>query len=224
MDTLEHTETAVDMVPMPIHERVEAVMDEVQSVGKDGFNKNQKYNFRGIDAVVNAVGPAFRRHGVVPVPVLQSVNYRDVKSAGGSPQREVTVIVRYEFTGPAGDTIAVTVPGEAMDSGDKGTAKAMSVAYRIALLQLLCIPTDEPDPDEASYERASGPTEESVELMASVEAAAHRGALKRVWDRVVAASTKGVITGAEAQGLSDRIKERIPELPEDPDAPEGASE
>ena len=42
-----------------------------------------------------------------------------------------------------------------MDVGDKGTPKAMSVAYRIVLLQMLCIPTDEPDPDSQSYERAA---------------------------------------------------------------------
>lgn len=42
-----------------------------------------------------------------------------------------------------------------MDSGDKATAKAMSVAFRTALLQALCLPTDEIDPDAESYERSS---------------------------------------------------------------------
>ena len=44
---------------------------------------------------------------------------------------------------------------EVVDSGDKATAKAMSVAFRTALLQALCLPTDEPDPDASSYERSS---------------------------------------------------------------------
>jgi hypothetical protein len=44
--------------------------------------------------------------------------------------------------------------GEAFDMGDKATAKAMSVAYRTCLLQALTIPTDDPDPDESSYEQA----------------------------------------------------------------------
>jgi len=43
-----------------------------------------------------------------------------------------------------------------MDSGDKATAKAMSVAFRTALLQSLSLPTDEVDPDATSYERSSG--------------------------------------------------------------------
>jgi hypothetical protein len=41
-----------------------------------------------------------------------------------------------------------------MDFGDKGAPKAMSVAYRIALLQALCIPTDDTEPDAQSYDRA----------------------------------------------------------------------
>src|SRR5690606_40176303 len=55
---------------------------------------------------------------------------------------------------PAGDTSECVSIGEAMDSGDKATPKAMSVAMRVALLQALCIPTDEPDVDSQSYERS----------------------------------------------------------------------
>lgn len=229
MDTIENTST----LPT-VRDALKAVMDEVQAVGKDGFNKNQKYNFRGIDAVVNAVGPAFRKHGIVPVPILKDINYRDVKSAGGSPQREVTVKVCYQFVGPAGDMLDVVVPGEAMDSGDKGTAKAMSVAYRIALLQLLCIPTDEPDPDESSYERGREsfeaakpakfqPSADAQELMASVNAMEHQGAAKRVWKRIVDGFKAGAITETEANWLRKRYEERGPELPPDP-APQEATE
>jgi hypothetical protein len=67
----------------------------------------------------------------------------------------VRVKVTYTFIGVNGDTIKATVVGEAMDSGDKATAKAMSVAFRTALLQSLSLPTDEVDPDAHSYERSS---------------------------------------------------------------------
>jgi hypothetical protein len=137
-----------------IYAVMSAAMEEVQAVRKDGFNDQQRYNFRGIDQVVNAVGPIFRKHKIIPVPHHCSANYRDVLTSTGKPSREVTVEATYRFYGPAGDYIEAVVPGESMDSGDKGTPKAMSVAYRIVLLQMLCIPTDEPDPDSQSYERA----------------------------------------------------------------------
>lgn len=130
------------------------VMEDVRAVRKGDRNRDQGYNFRGVDAVVNAVGPALRKHGVLVVPVLEEANYRDVTTSRGKPSRECTVKVRYRFYGPAGDFIEAVTPGESMDFGDKGAPKAMSVAFRIALLQALALPTDESDPDAHSYERA----------------------------------------------------------------------
>ena len=43
--------------------------------------------------------------------------------------------------------------GEGMDSGDKASNKAMAIAYKYALFQVFCIPTEEmTDPDGESYE------------------------------------------------------------------------
>ena len=140
-----------------------AVMADVQAVGKTGHNSSQNYNFRGIDGVIDAVGPAMRTHGVFVIPSVREANYRDVEvGKNRTLMREVTVKVKYVIIGPAGDPLVVPeipefgdVVGESMDSGDKGTAKAMSVAYRIFLLQALSIPTHSGDPDESSYERAT---------------------------------------------------------------------
>lgn len=147
-----------------VYERWAAVMEEVQAVKKTGHNAAQNFNFRGVDAVVNAAGPAMRKHGVMAIPSLKEASYRDIEVGKNRTQmREVTVKVKYCLVGIKGDVFEHpdpdfgVVPGESMDSGDKGTAKAMSVAERIFLLQALMIPTDEPDPDESSYERAAKP-------------------------------------------------------------------
>lgn len=157
----------IDQVGPTIVEALNAVMRQVRGVSKKGRNTQQNYDFRGIDAVLNAAGPAFRDHGIVPSPILEHVEYRDVKTTTGKAAREVTVRVRYRFTGPRGDYVDAVVPGESLDSGDKGTAKAMSVAYRIALIQVLALPTTERDPDAQSYERGSGRVDVAVD-------AAHR--------------------------------------------------
>ena len=140
-----------------IAQALSAVMGDVQAVGKTGHNSSQNYNFRGIDAVVNAVGPAFRQHGIVCMPTVEGIERREYATRSGSAMLNVSVLVRYVFTGPAGDHLDCVVWGEAADSGDKATSKAFSVAYRTALLQALCIPTDEPDPDSSSHERATTP-------------------------------------------------------------------
>jgi hypothetical protein len=135
-------------------EALALVMQDVTHVGKEGFNEQQRYRFRGIDGVMNSVGPALRKVGVVVTPILDTAEHRDVQTSTGKSSRETTVTVTYRFYGPHGDYIDTRVPGESMDFGDKGTPKAMSVAFRTALLQVLCLPTDEPDADQQTYERA----------------------------------------------------------------------
>ena len=122
-------------------------MADVRAVGKDGYNEQQGFSFRGVDGVVNAVGPALREHGVLVTPRVLDKSYRDFETSRGALMHECIVEVEYTFTGPEGDTLVGSSLGESADSGDKGTAKAMSVAYRTWWLQALCIPTDEPDPD-----------------------------------------------------------------------------
>jgi hypothetical protein len=134
---------------------VSAVMGDVQSVAKDGRNASQGFNFRGIDAVVNAVGPALRKHGVVVTPRVLAYTASSYSTSNNKVMHSVTAEVEFTFHGPAGDTLVCSALGEAADSGDKATSKAHSVAFRTALLQALCIPTDEPDPDESSHERTA---------------------------------------------------------------------
>ncbi len=138
-------------------EALALVMDEVQSISKSSRNEFQNFNFRGIDAVMNAVGPAFRKHGVVCVPIATSYADEHYQAKGGSNMRSVTLTVTFRFYGPAGDWIDAQVCGESADAGDKSIPKAHSVAYRTLLLQALCIPTDEADPDAQTIERAEPP-------------------------------------------------------------------
>lgn len=130
------------------------VMEDVQAVRKGDRNEQQNFNFRGIDAVVNAVGPALRKHGVVAVPVAVDPRFESYQSRQGAQMRNCTLKVTWRFYGPAGDHIEAETLGEAADAGDKSTPKAASVAYRTLLLQALCIPTDDPDPDATTAERA----------------------------------------------------------------------
>lgn len=140
---------------LTVHQALSKVMGDVQAVKKDSKNQAQRFNFRGIDAVMNAVGPALRKYGVTILPEDVEVHRSNGTTASGKQTAEVVVKVTYRIYGPAGDSIHGKVAAEAMDFGDKAIAKAMSVAYRTFLLQALTIPTDEPDPDSESYERGA---------------------------------------------------------------------
>lgn len=142
--------------PTGIFDALAAVMADVQAVAKRDKNNHQNFMFRGIDAVLNAVGPALRTHEVVVIPDVLDIHYDAVRTSQDKPATACRVTVAYRFYARDGSSVAATVPGEAWDSGDKATSKAMSVAFRTALLQALALPTDEPDPDNDTYERQDG--------------------------------------------------------------------
>jgi hypothetical protein len=140
-----------------IYKLLNEAKQKIGAVGKNEVNSAQKFNFRGIDAVINQVAPVFNELGIIVVPEVLEHIYETVSiGQRQTPMGHVTLAVKYTFYGPEGDNVSATVLAEAMDSGDKAAAKAMSVGMRIALLQTLNLPTDEPDPDSVSYERSGG--------------------------------------------------------------------
>jgi hypothetical protein len=87
-------------------------MRKVKPVGKTQRNTQQNYNFRGIDDVVNAANPVFKRLGILVIPRVRSATYRDVTTTKGNPSREVTVTVEFAFYGPRGDCLSAVVADE----------------------------------------------------------------------------------------------------------------
>lgn len=151
------TTTEAPPAPISAAQSIAGVMAAVGHVAKDGVNTQQNFNFRGIDAVMNAVGPALRSVGGFIKPDVEKAVYEHGSTANGKATLEVRLRVRYSWFGTdGGDPITSTVVAEATDMSDKATAKAMSVAYRTYLLQILALPTTEKDPDEEYIDRGTG--------------------------------------------------------------------
>lgn len=146
---------------VPVYVAWSNVMGEINGIGKGSWfgkpGQTGSYRFRGVDAALNAFGPACRLHGVLVLPVKTEAAYRDVKTSTGKNSRECTVTVTYQIIGPAGDHIEVQSVGESMDSADKGTAKALSTSLRSLLLLGGLVPTGDPEPDAENVERGEAP-------------------------------------------------------------------
>lgn len=187
-------------------EAVGAVRKTQQAPGAIGG-----YQFRGVDAVVNAVHPVFTRLGIVMLPEVLETQREPVTTKGGGGMMNVTARVRFTFVGPAGDRLQVTTLGEAADSGDKATTKAQSVALRVALLQALLLPTDEPDPDEQGYERAarserpSGRAERPSEPAAPSPAEVEHQAVMDIWN-----DAYGALTESQQQWVREHWGDNTP--------------
>lgn len=171
-----------DMVP--VHLAWLRVRKDVRAIAKgEQYNGGgTRFNFRGVDTVVNTFGPVTLRHGVNVLPQQVDAEYRDTTTSKGSKMRECTVRVTWLIVGPKGDTFTAQTQGEALDSADKGTAKAQSVALRVLLLTGGLTPTHDKDPDASYVERGEAPVRAAVSY---VDEIAHpdtsAGRLKQIY-------------------------------------------
>ena len=154
-----------------IYQAITDIMSEGYAITKDKRNQKQGYVYRGIDDVMNTFQPLLAKHHVFVVPEVlererqERVTYKDGKQSGTLLYSILTM--RYTFYAEDGSSVSAVVIGEGMDSGDKASNKAMSVAMKYAMFQVFCIPTEEmQDPDaetpEPSKPKADQPAPEPV--------------------------------------------------------------
>ena len=154
-----------------IYQAITDIMSEGYAITKDKRNQKQGYVYRGIDDVMNTFQPLLAKHHVFVVPEVlererqERVTYKDGKQSGTLLYSILTM--RYTFYAEDGSSVSAVVIGEGMDSGDKASNKAMSVAMKYAMFQVFCIPTEEmADPDaetpEPSKPKAEQPAPEPV--------------------------------------------------------------
>lgn len=114
-----------------------------QGIGKDRKNTQQGYSFRGIDDVYNVLSPLLAEHGLCILPRMIARNCEERQTAKGGVLFYVTVEAEFDMVcAEDGSKHTVRTFGEAMDSGDKATNKAMSAAYKYAAFQAFAIPTE----------------------------------------------------------------------------------
>ena len=138
-----------------IHKAIVAVMREIGAIGKDSKNEQQNYKYRSVEEVYNRVQPLFAKHGIFSYPKVIDQTRETGKSKSGGTLHYAILTVEYTFAADDGSSIAVTVVGEGMDSGDKASNKAMAAAHKYALCQVLNIPYKVIDPDAFTPEWAS---------------------------------------------------------------------
>ena len=156
--------------------KVYKAINQVQAVlAETGIEKNRKnsqgsgYNFRGIDDVYNAMSPLLARSGLCILPRIISRQCDERISKSGSTLFYVTVEAEFDFVSSEdGSKHTIKTYGEAMDSGDKATSKAMSAAYKYAAFMAFEIPpegdNDTETEDHSVLPAGTEPTPKVVEL------------------------------------------------------------
>ncbi len=130
---------------MKVYQCMTAVAAEMAQTGisKSRKNEQQGYKFRGIEEVQNALAPVLSRHGLLILPRFLTRSVTERVTAKGGVLFYVVVDAEFDFVAAEdGSKHTVRTFGEAMDSADKATNKAMSAAYKYAAFQAFCIPTE----------------------------------------------------------------------------------
>ena len=139
---------------MKVYQSINAVQKELSTIGitKDRTNtQGSGYKFRGIDDVYNAIAPLLAKHGLCILPRVLTRECVERLSKNGGALFYVTVEVEFDFVSAEdGSKHTIKTFGEAMDSGDKATNKAMSAAYKYAAFQAFSIPTESDNDEDAS--------------------------------------------------------------------------
>ncbi|MFF0143592.1 ERF family protein [Streptomyces sp. NPDC005227] len=140
---------------VPVHLAWLRVRRDIRAIGKgEEYNeRGTRYNFRGTDTVVQYFGPVTLKHGVNVLPVKTETTYGTKQTKSGGTMRECSVTVTWHIMGPTGDVLELQTAGEALDTSDKSTTKAQTVALRNLLLNGGLIPTGDRDPDADRIER-----------------------------------------------------------------------
>jgi hypothetical protein len=130
---------------MNVYQAISAVQKDLSTQGISKDRKNMQgsgYAFRGIDDVYNALAPFLAKHGLCILPRVLNRESVERQSKAGGALFYITVEVEFDLVAADGSKHTIKTFGEAMDSGDKATNKAMSAAYKYACMQSFCIPTE----------------------------------------------------------------------------------
>lgn len=124
-----------------------ALIDAMRDIAKIGIAKTSKadlggakINFRGIDAAMNEMSPILVNNGITVTPRYSELAIQERAKDGGKFTRFVTIKGAFTFAAEDGSSVVAEAYGEAMDSGDKATIKAQSVAFRTVLFQQFIVP------------------------------------------------------------------------------------
>lgn len=140
-----------------IYKAIIGVMAEINAIGKDRKNQQQGFAYRGIDDVMNELHAALTKNKVFVVPEVLNEERSTGKTRSGGDLFYTRLKIRFTFYTDDGSSVSAVVIGEAMDSGDKASNKALSIGLKYAMLQVFCIPTeDEKDPDAQSPQPQAG--------------------------------------------------------------------
>ena len=163
-----------------IYQKMANILKECKAITKSEKNQQQGFKFRGIDNVMNELHELFAMNEVFILQDVKSFETENRQLKSGSMITYTRATITFRYTTTDGSFVETTNVGEAMDTGDKGMNKAMSIALKYSLLQMFLIPTEEQkDPDATTPEE----TDFKKNAMNDIDNATDMKGLMKVWNK-----------------------------------------
>jgi hypothetical protein len=162
----------------------EAICNVIHDMSRDGIAKNnrnqqQGYNFRGIDDVYSALSPVLARNKLCILPRVVSREQVERQTSKGGAIFYTCVHVEFDFVSAEdGSKHTIATVGEAMDSADKSSNKAMSAAFKYAAFQAFCIPTEGDNDADAHTHQVAAQAQQAPQSMKPADVKRHIAAIK----------------------------------------------
>ena len=171
-----------------VYKAINAVQTELAKIGISKSSRNNQgagYNFRGIDAVYNVLSSIMAQNGLCIIPRMLNRTCEERQSKSGGALFYVTVEAEFDLVSSIdGSKHTARTFGEAMDSGDKATNKAMSAAYKYMAFQTFAIPTEGDNDADAHTHEVSGRQgilETMLDHLAAIDASTDEESLKKAY-------------------------------------------
>lgn len=192
---------------MEVYKAIATVMAELAKTGisKDKRNATQGYNFRGIDDVYGALAPLLSQNKLCVIPRMMDRSFTERATQKGGVLFYTVVKAEFDFVSAIdGTKHTASTYGEAMDSGDKSTNKAMSAAYKYAAFITFCIPVEgeTPDADATTHEVAARPAAKPPAAKATPAAAKGDPDPAKAWTDALLKRMEGIDTQDEMDTLA----------------------
>ncbi|MFL6726964.1 MAG: ERF family protein [Sphingomicrobium sp.] len=137
-----------------VYAAINAVSAELAKAGiaKSHINQADDYQYRSIDDLLDRLAPLLAEKKLCVLPRVLERSVTERRDDGQHLLFHVCLRVAFTLTSvDDGSSHSVEAYGEALDPSDKATAKAMSAAYKSAMIQTFCIPlSGSEDPERSS--------------------------------------------------------------------------
>ncbi len=142
--------SVLDVEKWNIHQRIHGIMGEFDYVQK--LKSGMPYKSVSHDSVTRKLQPMLLKYRVICRP------YVDLIQVNGNQTMAAMIVDFVNIDNPE-DVFQVRTFGHGNDTQDKGPGKAMSYAFKYAVLKALCIETgDDPENDSIETSKSNGVT------------------------------------------------------------------